>query len=94
MGEDFTAKDFRTWRASALAFEWLASEEQGGIQAMLSFVAEELCNTPAIARKSYVHPALIDVARNCRNGFRERLRLPRATKWLSRYERGLIAFLT
>ncbi|MBO9574981.1 MAG: DNA topoisomerase IB [Sphingobium sp.] len=93
MGEDFTAKDFRTWRASALAFEWLAGDERGGLQAMLDFVSAELCNTPAIARKSYVHPALIDIARNRRNTFREELKLPRATKWLSRHERGLIAFL-
>lgn len=93
MGEDFTAKDFRTWRASALAFEWLASAEQGGINAMLSFVADALCNTPAIARKSYVHPELIDTAKNRRNAFREALSLPRATKWMSRYERGLLAFL-
>ena len=93
MGEDFTAKDFRTWRASALAFEWLAGKEQGGMEAMLSFVSEQLCNTPAIARKSYVHPALLEAARDRRNAFRKEMKLPRATKWLSRYERGLIGFL-
>lgn len=93
-GGDFTAKDFRTWRASALAFEWLAEKrEQGGLKPMLAFVSEHLGNTPAIARKSYVHPALINVARDRGIAFREGLKLPRRTKWESRYERGLLAFL-
>ena len=94
MGGDFTAKHFRTWRASALAFEWLATQETPGLDPMLAFVASELCNTPAIARKSYVHPALIDLAKTDVQAFRAQLRLPRRTRWLSRYERGLMAYLT
>jgi len=94
MGEDFTAKHFRTWRASALAFEWLATQQTTGLDPMLAFVASELCNTPAIARKSYVHPALIDLAKTDVQAFRAQLRLPRRTRWLSRYERGLMAYLT
>jgi DNA topoisomerase-1 len=90
MGADFTAKHFRTWRASALAFEWLAEESGTGLNDMLAYVAGHLCNTPAIARKSYVHPVLIDIAKERANAFRETLRLPRKTRWLSRYERGLI----
>ncbi len=93
MGEAFTAKHFRTWRASALAFEWLVAGEGGGLRPMLAFVADALCNTPAIARKSYVHPALVELARSP-GDFRETVRLPRRTKWLSRYERGLVDFLT
>ena len=92
MGDDFTAKNFRTWAASALAFEKLA---QGHIslKAMLEAVAGELGNTPAISRKSYVHPALIDLAKGDQDGWRENLRLPRKTRFLSRFERGLIALL-
>ncbi len=93
MGSDFTAKHFRTWRASALAFEWLATRDQGGLKPMLDFVAEHLCNTPAIARRSYVHPALLDLAKSGADAFRAQLHLPRRTKWLDRYERGLIEFL-
>ncbi len=93
MGESVTAKHFRTWRASALAFEWLATQAETGLKPMLDFVSEHLCNTPAIARKSYVHPALLALAKNGVRQFRAGLRLPRQTKWLSRYERGLIAFL-
>ncbi len=93
MGESVTAKHFRTWRASALAFEWLATQEETGLKPMLDFVSAHLCNTPAIARKSYVHPALLALAKNGVQQFRAGLRLPRQTKWLTRYERGLIAFL-
>lgn len=49
----------------------------------------------ASARKSHVHPARVDLARNreARAAWRDRLHLPRAKRWLNRYERGLIAFL-
>ena len=65
-GEDFTAKHFRTWSASAIAFEQIcaAGEEGVGLKAMLEPVAEALGNTPAISRKSYVHPALIDAVKD------------------------------
>ncbi|THD38021.1 MAG: DNA topoisomerase IB [Sphingomonas sp.] len=93
-GCDFTAKHFRTWGASVIAFETLASADKDiGLKTMLEPVTEALGNTPAIARKSYVHPALIDLAKNGQARFRETLALPRATRYLDRYERGLIAFL-
>lgn len=96
MGGDFTAKHFRTWAASALAFEWLVeSHRRGGkgtLRDMLAHVAEHLGNTPAIARKSYIHPALIACARSG-EGLDLGAGLPRRTRWLSRYERGLAAFL-
>ncbi|MCW3849009.1 DNA topoisomerase IB [Sphingomonas sp. LB-2] len=94
--EDFTAKHFRTWGASVLAFEALANaDDHLGLNAMLEPVTEALGNTPAIARKSYVHPALVALAkdRDAQAAFREDLHLPRATRYLSRAERGLIAFL-
>lgn len=56
-------------------------------------VAAALGNTPAIARKSYVHPALVDLVKEGQVAFREQLRLPRATRWMSRYERGFLAFM-
>ena len=94
-GCDFTAKHFRTWGASVIAFEALASADHDiGLKTMLQPVTEALGNTPAIARKSYVHPALIDLTKGGQEAFRERLDLPRATRYLDRYERGLIAFLT
>ena len=83
MGDDFTAKHFRTWGASVLAFEALAeAKEPLSLAAMLDPVVEALGNTPAIARKSYVHPRLIDLTKTGQKAFRESLKLPRATRYL------------
>ncbi|TVV70051.1 DNA topoisomerase IB [Sphingomonas solaris] len=93
-GRAITAKHFRTWGASVIAFRTLI--EAGGalpLKAMLEPVAQALGNTPAIARKSYVHPALIALAHNKGCAPLEGLKLPRATRYLSGPERGLIAFL-
>ncbi len=93
-GSDFTAKHFRTWGASVTAFEALASAEADlSLKAMLEPVVARLGNTPAIARKSYVHPALIALVKKGQSTFRKALRLPRSARYLSRAERGLIAFL-
>jgi DNA topoisomerase-1 len=93
-GEDFTAKHFRTWSASVIAFQQIcgAGEAGVGLNAMLEPVAEALGNTPAISRKSYVHPAIVEAVKQAP---RKRLSLhcPRSTKYLSGAERGLIAFL-
>ena len=53
-------------------------------------MAEALGNTAAISRKSYVHPALIETVKS---GDIPDIDLPRATRWLSGAERGLIDFL-
>lgn len=93
MGGDFSAKHFRTFHASSLAFEKLA-EGPGEVRLkeMLEHVSERLGNTPAIARSSYIHPAVIARIEG-QAAWREALKLPRQTRWLSRAERGLIAFL-
>jgi len=93
MGERFTAKNFRTWHASVLAFELLAqSDEQLGLKSLTSLVAEHLGNTPAVTRKSYIHPAVFDLVGQ-QAAWRAELSLPRATRWLSRAERGLVQHL-
>lgn len=93
MGGAFTAKHFRTFHASSLAFERLATgRDEVLLKTMLEHVAAALGNTPEIARSSYIHPAVI--ARiDEQEAWRAGLRLPRQTRWLSRAERGLIAFL-
>ena len=48
--------------------------------------------TPTIARKSYVHPAVIALVER-QQKWRAGLKLPRKTQWLSREERGLIELL-
>jgi DNA topoisomerase-1 len=93
MGEDYTAKHFRTWSASVLAFEALATASHDiSLATMLEPVTMALGNTPAIARKSYVHPALIALAKNGQEALRSEP-LPRSTHYLTRAERGLIALL-
>jgi DNA topoisomerase-1 len=67
-GEDFTAKDFRTWAGTVLAawalreFEEVDSEAQAkrNVVRAVERVAEWLGNTPAVSRKSYVHPGVVD----------------------------------
>lgn len=93
MGEGFTAKNFRTWHASAIAFHEIT--KAGGdltLKAMLTPVAERLGNTITISRKSYVHPALIELVKSG-EAADAGLQLPRKTKYLASYERGLIQFL-
>jgi DNA topoisomerase I len=95
MGDEFTAKDFRTWGASVLAFEEIVRRAESAkrirLKSVIEPVAEALGNTPAITRKSYVHPALIEALKDA-GAIGER-KLPRTSKWLSSYERGLIDFL-
>ncbi|CAM8624849.1 MULTISPECIES: DNA topoisomerase IB [Sphingobium] len=92
MDGPFTAKHFRTWGASTIAFETLAAGHVS-LKDLLEPVSRALGNTPAISRKSYVHPALLALCKDGQDAWREGLRLPRRTRYLSRGERGLIAFL-
>jgi DNA topoisomerase-1 len=67
-GGDFTAKDFRTWAGTVLAAQALREAEpcQDEAQAKrnvvraIEAVAQRLGNTPAVCRKCYVHPAVIE----------------------------------
>lgn len=94
MGEDFTAKNFRTWHGSVLAFGCVAGCRDAGpsLKSVLETVCDKLGNTPAVARRSYVHPAVIDLVGRP-DAWSGRAALPRATRWLSREERGLLALL-
>ena len=77
-----------------IAFEQICAADGGGVglKAMLEPVADALGNTPAISRKSYVHPALLETVKAAK-GMSLGLQCPRPTKYLSSAERGLIAFL-
>ncbi|WP_188790580.1 DNA topoisomerase IB [Salipiger pallidus] len=57
-----TAKTFRTWNGSAAALERALRDESPTIKALSEAASERLHNTPAIARKSYIHPQVIDLA--------------------------------
>ena len=67
-GEDFTAKDFRTWAGTVLtamalnAQEKFATEKQAksNLKNAIAAAAKLLRNTPTICRKCYVHPAIVE----------------------------------
>ena len=95
-GGDFTAKHFRTWGASVIAFEQLLAKKEGkriSVATVVEPVAEALGNTPAMARKSYVHPALIDATKDNPRDPLNGMERPRARKWLSSAEVGFLDFL-
>lgn len=94
MGGEFSAKHFRTWTASVEAFAFLYdAPEPPTLKVMLEHVADRLGNTPAIARKAYVHPAMIAAAQERGDFSAAAGPLPRAAKYLSRYERGFLTYL-
>jgi DNA topoisomerase-1 len=67
-GRDFSAKDFRTWAGTVLAaralreFDEFESKVQAkkNIVAAVESVAGKLGNTPAVCKKCYIHPQVID----------------------------------
>lgn len=86
-GDGLSAKNFRTWWASAIALD--AAARGASLADALEEVADMLGNTPAVTRKSYVHPAVIEVLKGDR-ACPTRGRGPRA---LSGAERRLLALL-
>lgn len=70
LGVDYSAKDFRTWHATSRAYSLLLqtprpepatdSECRKAITTVIQKVAAELRNTPAVCRKSYVNPLVIE----------------------------------
>jgi DNA topoisomerase I len=104
LGEEFSAKDFRTWGGTLRAATVLAelgpaktpTEAKRNVALAMRLVATELGNTPAICRSSYVHPMV--VARYLDEG--ETIALPRRRRHArdrgrahSPEERMLIRFL-
>jgi len=71
-GEDFTAKDFRTWGGTVLAAIALSKQEEfqtkkqakSNIKTAICAVAELLGNTPAVCRKCYIHPVIVEAYLN------------------------------
>lgn len=60
--EHISAKMFRTWHGSVAALEALRKAKKPSIRVACEAASCVLWNTPAIARKSYVHPAVLDLA--------------------------------
>lgn len=96
-GADFTAKDYRTWAGSTLALAVLRelhwepeAEAKKHIVEMVKDVARQLGNTPAVCRKCYIHPALLE---GFVQGHLAALPRPRKRKGLRAEEVGLRMFL-
>lgn len=99
-GTDFiSAKDFRTWHASVLALALLrelpsgsATATKSATVAVVKQVAQQLRNTAAVCRKSYVHPGLLECALGGDGEAIAKLQ-PSPKRGLSADERRLLAFL-
>ena len=96
-GADFTAKDYRTWAGSALALavlrelQWQPeSEAKRHVVEMVKNVARQLGNTPAVCRKCYIHPAVLE---GFVLGTLAQLPKPRMRKGLRAEEVGLAMLL-
>ncbi|MGE3962272.1 MAG: DNA topoisomerase IB [Dehalococcoidia bacterium] len=95
-GSHFTAKDFRTWWGTVLGATALAeagepssaSRAKREVAQAIRRVAGVLGNTPAVCRKSYVHPAVIEAYERG-----DRMPPARPSRWLSAEERGTLALL-
>lgn len=93
-GSDFTAKYFRTWHASVLAYEMLAHHDgKARMGEVMATVAERLGNTAAIVRKSYVHPALVAMLSGERAWIGATGQARRGSRRLTATERGLMTLL-
>jgi DNA topoisomerase I len=104
-GQDFTAKDFRTWSGTILAIEALRDSEpaesereaKSTILRAIDRVAEQLNNTRAVCRKYYVHPAVLETYQTgmmvelLGNGNHKAA--ARAAKGLAAEERALVCLL-
>jgi DNA topoisomerase-1 len=99
-GTHLTAKDFRTWHGTVVAFGHLRAQLPAGdhaeteVLAALDAVAEALGNTRTVARAHYVHPDVVD---GYTSGELERFlagRRARSARWLTADERLLLGFLS
>ena len=96
-GGEFTAKDYRTWAGTALALyrlqrlPWSSpTEAKKNVVATVAEAAQRLGNTPAVCRKCYVHPGVIE---DYLGGGLPPPAPVRARKGLRAGEAGLLAYL-
>ena len=101
-GQEFTAKDFRTWSGTILAVdaltqvgEWTSQRQaKSNVLRAIDRVAEQLNNTRAVCRKYYVHPAVFEtylagtMLVHLQNGTK-----PSATQDLTSEEMGVVRLL-
>jgi len=99
VGQAVSAKDFRTLAASSMAVELFAVMEPAErptprkrqVAGVMREIAAMLANTPAVARASYVHPAVVEAFLD--GSLPERLASSAPAAWLSRREATVAALL-
>jgi DNA topoisomerase-1 len=102
-GEDFTAKDFRTWAGTVLAAQALAAvctyrsnaEAKRNVVKAIESVAKRLGNTKAVCRKCYIHPAILDAYMDggTIQTIKARARLARGTPSLTAEESAVVRMI-
>ena len=96
-GEHITAKDFRTWRGTRIAFTYLRAhrdeEPEDAVLAAVDLAADELHNTRAVARDHYIHPHLLQTFTAGTFGDYLKTARRRARPQLDADEQSLLAFL-
>jgi DNA topoisomerase I len=94
MGQDnVSAKMFRTWHGSVAALEALRIADKATIKIACEAASDILCNTPAIARKSYVHPLVLQLAEEGNASQRIRQLKAKKAQGLNAAEQRLLALL-
>lgn len=103
-GEEFSAKDFRTWSGTVMAAMFLAAEARApahkatkkNLASVVKDVAERLGNTPSVCRKCYIHPVVLDsylAGEVVQVAKADPSAVPRAENGLSAAERAVLEFL-
>jgi len=100
-GEEFSAKDFRTWEATMLCAQELAAAHVDGATALkaavveaVKLVAEKLGNTPAVCKKSYIHPGIIaEFLADGGLSLKEKASHRAGTDALARHEAAVVALI-
>jgi len=98
-GEGFTSKDFRTWAGTLIAACQITEEAGTDKSALVRAVegaAHLLGNTPAIARKCYIHPVVLEAYQDpaVRDAWMEEVRRNNGKEGLVKEESALLRFLS
>jgi len=95
---DFTAKHYRTWAGSVMAYAALQArpyendaQAKQAVVDVINDVSKRLANTPAVCRACYVHPAVLDAY--LAGDLPAKARAPAGPRGLDASERRLLAFL-
>lgn len=104
-GDEFTAKDFRTWAGSLLAASQLPPDDRadtdqsarrGLLTAAVKAVSTQLGNTPAVCKAGYIHPRILQAFNDgdLQQRWSDSLKSTRSSSGVTREERAMLHFLS